>query len=116
MAQSQADGQKPQSEGEVQDALLVALRRAAVINAALIKLRRGQGGATPDELTRAVDDAIRLLERARSAIDIRSIEERLVATAFELADAPAPALPEQGAEADGPLLVEAIASLRADNA
>jgi diguanylate cyclase (GGDEF)-like protein len=79
-------------------------------------LRRGEADAATQELVRVVDDAIRSIERARSAIDIRAIEERLVSTAFALADAPAPAMPDQGGEAEGPLLVDAIATLRADNA
>jgi diguanylate cyclase (GGDEF)-like protein len=114
LPQAQTKPATPAGDDE-HDTMIVALRRAAVINAALLKLRRGQGGATPASLARAVDEAIGFLERAGSAIDIRSVEERLVATAFEYADETGPALPGDAAEEDGPFLVEAIERLRSDN-
>jgi diguanylate cyclase (GGDEF)-like protein len=94
-------------------ALLAALRRAAVINAALLKLR-GNGEAAPAAFLDAVDEAIHLLDGARTAGEVRAIEERLVAVAFETAHQPAPE-PLPAIDEQTPPLTAALARLRQEN-
>jgi len=94
-------------------ALLAAFRRAAVINAALLKLR-STGDTAPAAFLEAVDEAIRLLDAARSATEVRAIEERLVAIAFETAQQPAPE-PPSPLDEDAPPLAAALATLRQEN-
>ncbi len=66
--------------GDERGALTLAFQRAAVINAALLKLRATQEGRDADDpFVATVEQAIHALERASTPARVRAVEEHLAA-------------------------------------
>src|SRR5579883_3441536 len=99
-------------------ALTLAFQRAAVINAALLKLRATQEGRdAADPFVVTVEQAIHALERASTPARVRAVEEHLAAAVQRRADEPEAEREARSAELQAALalLVEALVQLHAAN-